>query len=180
MNSASVWDTTPPHQVQPSWLDSFALVVSFGLALGVAGLAGLATIGGVDGWYASAHTTLWNPPNVVFGPVWLVLYSVMAVAAWLVWRAPASMDRRRALGLYAGQLALNAGWTPLFFIGFDLIGPIALWLALVWVVVLGFVVLATLVVMWRVSRPAAMLMMPYWSWLLFAIALNASLAVMNS
>jgi len=180
VNSASVWEETSTHPAHPAWKDSLALVLSFVLALGVAGLSGLATIGGVDGWYASAHTTLWNPPNVVFGPVWLVLYSVMAVAAWLVWRAPASVDRTRALALYAGQLALNAGWTPLFFIGFDLIGPMALWLALAWIVVLGFVVLATLVVMWRVSRPAAVLMMPYWSWLLFAIALNASLAVMNS
>jgi len=180
VNSASVWESSPSPRVRSSFRDSVALLVSFALALGVAAVSAIATTQGVHGWYAHAHATLWNPPNVVFGPVWLVLYSVMAVAAWLVWRAPDSEDRSRALNFYLGQLALNAGWTPLFFIGFDLIGPIALWLALAWIVTLGFVVLATLVVMWRVSRPAAVLMMPYWSWLLFAIALNASLAVMNS
>jgi tryptophan-rich sensory protein len=137
-------------------------------------------MGSVNGWYAHAHSTLWSPPNIVFGPVWLVLYSIMAIAAWQVWRSPASADRHTALGLYAGQLALNAGWTPLFFIGFDVIGPIALWLAVVWIVVLNFVVLTTVVVMWRVSKSASVLMMPYWAWLLFATALSASLAVMNS
>jgi tryptophan-rich sensory protein len=105
---------------------------------------------------------------------------MMAIAAWLVWRSPLSPGRHKALVLYGGQLALNAGWTPLFFIGFDVIGPLALWLAVIWIVVLSFVVLATIVVMWQVSRLASIVMMPYWAWLLFATALNASLAVLNS
>jgi len=180
VNTTSVWDGATPGAVRPSWKDALGLTVSFAFALGVAALAGIATIGTTDGWYAHATTTLWNPPSIVFGPVWLVLYSMMAVAAWLVWRSPPSADRHKALGLYAGQLALNAGWTPLFFIGFDLIGPIALWAAVVWIVVLSFVVLATLVVMSRISRVASVLMMPYWAWLLFATALSASLAVLNS
>jgi len=180
VNTTSVWDTTPSGALRPSWKDALGLVVSLALALGVASVAALALMGTPEGWYAHATTTLWNPPNVVFGPVWLVLYSMMAIAAWLVWRAPLSPGRHKALVLYGGQLALNAGWTPLFFIGFDVIGPLALWLAVIWIVVLSFVVLATIVVMWQVSRLASIVMMPYWAWLLFATALNASLAVLNS
>ncbi len=180
MNSSSVV-TSHDEQLRRSGVgDALALMGSLGLALFVAALSAMATMHTIDGWYSHAHSTLWNPPNVVFGPVWFVLYSLMAIAAWLVWRQPRSLQRQRALGLYVGQLALNAGWTPLFFVGYDLVGPIALWLALGWVVVLNFVVLATLVVMWSITKPAAVLLMPYGAWLLFATALNASLAVMNS
>jgi len=180
VNTASVVNPSDARLPPSKAVDALGLVASLGLALAVAGMSGLATMHTVDGWYSEAHQTLWNPPNVVFGPVWLVLYSLMAVSAWWVWRQPQSRERQRALGLYLGQLALNAGWTPLFFVGYDLIGPIALWIALGWIVLLNFVVLATLVVMWQIKKPAAMLLMPYWAWLLFATALNASLAVMNS
>ena len=179
MNSAFVSDHSAEESRQGSGRDPLALLASFGLALGVAGLGSLSAMGASEGWYAHAQTTLWTPPSIVFGPVWIVLYTAMAIAAWLLWRSPRGAERSRALALYAGGLALNAGWSPLFFLGFDLVGPIALWVSLVWIVVLGFVVLATLLTAWRVNRPAAVLLVPYWGWLLFATALNASLAVMN-
>jgi len=179
MNSALVSEHSARNIREAGWRDPVALLVSLALALGVAAVSGLATMGTVDGWYADAATTLWTPPNVVFGPVWMVLYTLMAIAAWLIWRSPRTTDRHRALALYAGGLALNAGWTPLFFLGYDFVGPLALWAALVWIVVLGFVVLATLAAAWRVNKVAAVILVPYWAWLLFATALNASLAVMN-
>lgn len=148
-------------------------------ALAIAAVAGLATWTSVDGWYAHADKTLWNPPNQVFGPVWTVLYTVMAVAAWLVWRRPASPERTLALRTYAGQLAMNAGWPPLFFLLYEVVGGVGLWIALTWIVLLDFAVLATIIFFWRVSRPASLLLIPYWTWVLFATALNASLAVMN-
>jgi len=160
--------------------DMAALAVSLLLALSVAALASLATWSSVDGWYAHANRTLWNPPNQVFGPVWSVLYSVMAVAAWLVWRQPASRPRTVALRTYLGQLALNAGWPPVFFLLYDVVGGVGLWLSLGWILLLDFAVLATIVFFWRVSRMASLMLFPYWTWLLFATALNASLAVMNS
>lgn len=160
--------------------DMAALAISLLLALSVAAVAGLATWSGVDGWYAHADRTLWNPPNQVFGPVWSVLYSVMAIAAWLVWRRPASPERTLALRTYLGQLALNAGWPPVFFLLYDVVGGVGLWVSLGWIVLLDFAVLATIVFFWRVSRMASLMLFPYWTWLLFATALNASLAVMNS
>jgi benzodiazapine receptor len=159
--------------------DMAALALSLVLALSVAALASLATWSSVDGWYAHAHRTLWNPPNQVFGPLWSVLFSVMAVAAWLVWRRPSSTGRTIALKAYIGQLALNAGWPPLFFLLYDVVGGVGLWVSLGWIVLLDFVVLATIVFFWRVSKLASLMLVPYWTWLLFATALNASLAVMN-
>jgi len=156
-------------------------LIVFGLvALAVAGIAALSSSVAIEGWYAASEKTLWTPPNDVFGPVWSLLYALMAVAAWLVWRQPISSFRYVALGLYAGQLAMSAAWTPLFFVGYDVVGGVGLWVSLVWIVLLDFVVLATVVRFWAVSKVAAVLILPYWMWLLFATALNASIAVMNS
>ena len=92
-----------------------ALVLFVAIAFGVAALGSVATFQNVEGWYADADKAFWTPPNVVFGPVWTVLYTLMSVAAWLVWREPVSDARRRALGVYIAQLVLNAIWTPVFF-----------------------------------------------------------------
>lgn len=160
--------------------DVGGLLVSVVAALVVAGVAAIATVNSIDGWYADAEKTIWNPPNELFGPTWAILYTVMAISAWLVWRSEPSKDRRIALGLYGGQLAMNAAWTPLFFVAYDIAGGVALWAALAWIVVLDFIVLATVIRFWPVSKLAAALLVPYWTWLLFATALNASIAVMNS
>ena len=160
--------------------DFGGLLVFLAVSLGVAAVAGVSTFSTINGWYAEAEKTLWNPPNELFGPVWGVIYTVMGVAAWLVWRTPASPERSTALGLFGGQLAMNAAWTPLFFVLYDVAGGVALWIALVWIVLLDFVVLATIVKFWPVNKIASVMLIPYWVWLLFATALNASIAVMNS
>ena len=160
--------------------DLGGLIVSVVAALAVAGVAALSSSAAIEGWYAASEKTIWTPPNEVFGPIWGLLYTLMAVAAWLVWRQPISSSRYVALGLYAGQLAMTAAWTPLFFVGYDLVGGLGLWVSLVWIVLLDFVVLTTVVRFWAVSKVGAVLMLPYWMWLLFATALNASIAVMNS
>lgn len=159
--------------------DVASLVLSVLAALMVAAVAGISTMTAVDGWYPHANQTLWNPPNQVFGPLWSVLYTVMAVAAWVVWRSAASPERGQALRVYAGQLALSAGWPPLFFLLYEVIGGVGLWLALGWILILDFTVLAVIILFWRQSKIAALMIIPYWTWLLFATALNASLAVMN-
>ena len=160
--------------------DLGGLLVFLAVTLGVAAVAGIATSSTINGWYAEAEKTLWNPPTELFGPVWGVLYTLMGVAAWLVWRMPQSTERTTALGLLGGQLAMNAAWTPLFFVLYDVAGGISLWIALVWIVLLDFIVLGTIVKFWPVHKIASVLLIPYWVWLLFATALNASIAVMNS
>jgi benzodiazapine receptor len=156
-----------------------ALVAFLGISYAVAALGSLATITHVDGWYADAEKVFWTPPNVVFGPVWTLLYALMSVAAWLVWRERGRADIRRPLTLYVAQLVLNALWTPVFFALYPLTGVAALWLAAAIIVALDVMVLLTMLSFWRVRRIAAVLLIPYWAWVLYATTLNIGDAVLN-
>ncbi|MDM4763466.1 TspO/MBR family protein [Galbitalea sp. SE-J8] len=158
---------------------ALVLVAFLAIAYAVAALGTVATIANVDGWYATAAKAPWSPPNGLFGPAWTVLYALMAIAAWLVWRTGPSPSRRRALALYIAQLVLNALWTPVFFGLFPAIGPPALWIALAIIVALDVLVLLTMLAFRRRSRLAAWLLAPYWAWLLFATSLSGAAAVLN-
>ena len=111
------------------------------------GLGGLASSRASEE-YGRLEQTSWAPPSWVFGPTWTVLYLLMAVAAWLVWRTGPSAQSRLALTFYAVQLVLNAAWTPLFF-GLGWRG-----IAFAELSVLLVVLIATVVMFWRLSRPA--------------------------
>lgn len=128
----------------------------------------------VDGWYADLRKPAWNPPAWVFGPVWSLLYVMMAVAAWRVWRRGGWPVQWRALGLFIVQWVLNALWTPLFFglhrPGWALAEICALLLAL------G----VTLVLFWRVEKAAGLLLAPYLAWVAFATFLNFTLWRLNA
>ena len=115
----------------------------------------------------------WAPPGWVFGPVWTVLYTLMGVAAWLVWRSGGLRENQTALGLFIGQLALNALWSWLFF-SWHLGG----W-AFVDILTLLVAVSVTLVLFWRVRPSAGALLIPYLLWLGFACLLNYSVWQMN-
>lgn len=127
-----------------------------------------------DAWYASLRKPSWNPPGWVFGPVWTLLYIMMAIAAWLVWRRGGWKTQRAPLTLFLVQLALNAAWTPLFF---GLHRPD---LALVDIVLLWFAILATILAFWQAHRGAAWMLMPYLAWVSFAAVLNFTLWRMNA
>src|SRR5512137_502575 len=131
-----------------------------------------ATMGGLfmpGEWYASLKKPSWNPPGWVFGPVWTALYSMMAVAAWLVWRQGGWGKQRKPLLLFLAQLALNALWTPLFF-GWHRPG-----VAFAEIVLLWLAIATTLAAFRPVSRAAAWLLVPYLAWVSFAAALNFTL-----
>lgn len=119
-------------------------------------------------WYRALDRPSWAPPGWVFGPVWITLYTMMGVAAWLVWRSRA-WTRRGALSWFAIQLVLNAAWTPVFF-GARSIGG-----GLIVISVLLVAILSTIAAYVPVSRVAAALMVPYLAWVGFATALNAAL-----
>lgn len=157
---------------------AFALLALLSIAALVAAFGSMFSSAAIDGWYAAAAKPMWNPPNSVFGPVWTVLYTAMSVAAWLVWRRPDSEARSRALRIYITQLAINAVWTPAFFGLGAALGAPGLWVALVIIVILDFVILATIIRFGDVSRTAAALLVPYWFWALFATTLNAAIAVL--
>jgi benzodiazapine receptor len=127
-----------------------------------------------DEWYAALQKPTWNPPGWIFGPVWSALYTMMAVAAWLVWKRGGFAAQRRPLGVFLAQLALNALWTPLFF-GLHWPG-----VAFVEILLLGLAIAWTTALFWRVQRPAAYLLMPYLAWVSFAAVLNGTLWRLNS
>lgn len=161
-----------PHRAPGrGWLSA---AVSVGLALAVGAVGGLATASSVTSWYPGLEKPAFNPPNAVFGPVWTMLYVLMALAAWRVWRAGATGRlRRTALILYGVQLALNLGWSLLFF-GLRQPG-----LALGEIVVLFAALLATGVAFFRVDRPAGLMMIPYGAWVAFATVLNFEIWRLN-
>ena len=166
MTTQSIKTNTPGGPV--------SAIVSIVIALAVAAIGGLATASSVTTWYVGLHKPAFNPPNAVFGPVWTVLYVLMALAAWRVWRAgPAGGRRRAAIGLYAVQLALNLAWSLIFF---GLRRPD---LALVEIAVLLIAVLATTAVFWRRDRIAGLMLVPYAAWVAFASALNFAIWRLN-
>lgn len=153
-----------------SWSGACALV-AFILVTFIAPALGAFSMPGA--WYAALNKPSWNPPGWIFGPAWTLLYILMAVAAWLVWRRGGFAEQGRPLTLYFVQLALNAAWTPIFFgahaMGWALLEIVALWCAIA----------LTLVSFRRVSPAAGWLLAPYLAWVTFATALNFTLWRMN-
>ncbi len=158
---------------------ALALALFVAITFTIGGLGALATASNVTGWYANAAKALWSPPNALFGPVWSLLYLLIAISGWLVWRERHRVDVRPALVAFVVQLALNAVWTPVFFALYPAIGIGALWLALAIIVAIDVAVLQTMLRFWKVSQLAAWLLVPYWVWVLFATTLNLAIALLN-
>ena len=143
------------------------------LAFAAAGIGGLATATSVTTWYPTLQKPTWNPPNSLFGPVWGLLYVLMAVATWRVWLKGDPLAARRTVSLYSAQLTLNALWSILFF---GLHRPGA---ALAEIVVLWAVLVAILIRYWKLDRVAAVLWTPYVLWVSFAAVLNGTIWSLN-
>jgi len=124
-------------------------------------------------FYAELSRPSWAPPAWLFGPVWSVLYALMAVGAWLVWQRSGAPGAGRALLLFLAQLAANALWSWIFFAW--RLGT----LAFVEVVVLLGLVAATVRAFWRVRTLAGVLLLPYLAWVGFAAALTYAISRRN-
>ena len=148
----------------------FYLILWLVLSLG-AGAVGAGF--GPGEWYASLQKPSWTPPGWLFGPVWTLLYILMAVAAWLVSTHGEFRRRRLPLTLFCLQLAANAAWSWLFF-GLQRPG-----LALVDIALLWLLLTLTLVLFYTTRRASGLLLLPYWLWVSFAAALNAEIWRLN-
>jgi tryptophan-rich sensory protein len=155
----------------PRLLYGFALVGWILLSL-LAGVIGSQFSPGE--WYAGLDKPSWNPPAWIFAPVWTALYCMMGIAAWLVWRRGGWTVNRVALSLFLCQLVLNALWSWIFF------GLHQMQLALIEIVLLWTVVLATMLTMWKTSKASGLLLLPYLGWLSFATLLNFTLWKLNT
>ena len=150
-----------------------ALILVLASCLAVGGLAASATARGVRDWYPALAKPSWTPPDAVFAPVWTVLYVMMAVAAWQVWREAGHSGRGAALALFAIQLALDCAWS-FFFFGMRSVGG-----GLADIVLLLAAIIATVLAFRRVRPPAALLLLPYLAWVGYATALNVAIWRMN-
>ena len=142
------------------------------LSFAAGGIGGLASVNAA-GFYGQLAQPLWAPPAWLFGPVWSLLFVLMGVSAWLVWRAHGLRNTRPALTLYAMQLVANALWSWLFFAWH--LGA----LAFAEVLLLWLLITATIAAFWRLHRVAALLLAPYLAWVTFAAALNFTLWRLN-
>jgi translocator protein len=156
-----------------NWSSLAVLALFVAVCIAVSGAGALFTADSVRHWYPMLQKPAWTPPSWLFGPVWTILYIMMACAAWLVWRRRASASVNGALGLFVFQLALNAAWSPLFF---GLRNPLA---GLLDIVPLWASILATIASFWKISPVAGTLLVPYWLWVSFATALNFAIWRMN-
>ena len=124
-------------------------------------------------FYQQLAQPSWAPPSSVFGPVWSVLYALMGIAVWLVWREGGWRRQRSVLALFVIQLAVNALWSWLFF------GWHRGALAFADIVLLWLLIVTTLVGFWRVRIVAGVLLVPYLCWVSFAAVLNFAVWQMN-
>lgn len=144
------------------------LVVTFAAAA----LGGLASAQ-AGTFYQSLDLPSWAPPPWLFGPVWSLLYLIIAIAAWLVWRQHDFRIARLALGLFLLQLVANALWTWLFFSW--RLGA----LAFIEILILWALIAALIVAFWRLNKTAALMLTPYLAWVSFATALTYSVWTLN-
>ena len=125
-------------------------------------------------WYESLRKPSWRPPNRLFPPVWTVLYILIAVSGWLVWRERGGQDVTSAMTVYGVQLVLNFLWSAFFF-GMRRMDWALVDIALLWLSILVLVAL-----FWPVSPLAALLLLPYLAWVSFAAYLNLTMLRLNA
>jgi tryptophan-rich sensory protein len=140
----------------------------------IGSLGSVVTISSPGSWYSTLAKPFFAPPSWVFGPVWFTLFALMGVALFLVWeRGTEKPEVRYALGIFGVQFFLNVIWSFLFF---GLESPL---LGLLDIIVLWWMILATIMVFYRVRKSAAYLLIPYIVWVSIAMILNASIYLLN-
>jgi translocator protein len=151
-----------------------ALAAFVALTMSAAGIASAFTARSVRTWYPSLRKPPGNPPASYFGPVWTILYLLMTIAAWNVWRVGDGWtDASLAISVYLIQLALNAGWSAIFF-GLRSPGLAFVEIVLLWAAILGCVIL-----FWKSSPLSGALLVPYLIWITYAAYLNAGIWRLN-
>jgi tryptophan-rich sensory protein len=149
------------------------LIVSLVLTLLVGFGAGFATATSINSWYSELHKPFFNPPNWLFAPVWTILYILMGIAFYLVWKLPETAQRNIALFVFVLQLTVNGIWSLIFFhqhqIGWALFDIVILWA----------MIIITMYLFTPLSKLAAWLLYPYLLWVSFATVLNFSIWQLN-
>ena len=155
-------------------IDIIRLAISIGVCLAAGFIGSIFTTASIPTWYTTLEKPSFNPPNWLFGPVWTILFILMGIFAFLVWRVGLSEPNVRiALIIFIIQLILNAFWSVAFF---GLRSPIA---GLIVIIILWIAILLTILSFAKVSISAGILLIPYILWVSFASILNATIYVLN-
>ncbi len=158
------------YEVNSFW----KLVISICLCESVGIISGLLTASEIDTWFTTLNKPFWNPPAYLFGPVWALLYLLMAIALWLVWKtAVINVRKSNAISFFILQLGLNFLWSIFFF---KLHSPT---LAFLDILLLIITLLITIISFAKISKVAAWLLVPYISWVCFAAVLNYTIWMLN-
>lgn len=144
----------------------FYLLLWIALLLLVGSFLGMLTKTNIDSWYLTLNRSPLSPPNYLFSIVWSILYIAIATSGWIIWNSGSFTGLRLIKTLYIIQLALNWAWTPLFF-NFHQIGAALVCLLLIIITVIGLIIYS-----YKKINVAALLLLPYLLWLLFAAYLN--------
>ena len=148
-------------------------IISIALALGVGTISGLLSMNGMEMYSAFTTKPTLTPPGWLFSVVWTVLYVLMAISAVMIWQAPAGADRDRGLNLYIAQLIVNFFWSLIFF------NARAYGFAVIWLLLLWWLVFLMLLQFKKIDSRAAFLQIPYLLWLTFAAYLNVGVWYLN-
>ena len=150
------------------------LIISLLLPQLAGGLGAFLMGNSVSTWYQTLEKPFFNPPSWVFGPVWVTLYLLMGISAYLIWkRTRENKAAKNAMNIYWAHLLLNASWTPIFF------GLHNIALAFFAIVALWILILILIIKFFKISKTASYLLMPYILWVSVATALNASIWYLN-
>ena len=147
--------------------------ISIAIALAVGTLSGLCSMAGMEQYNLTAIKPALTPPAWLFPVAWTILYTLMGISATMVWLSPRGKERSRGLNLYALQLVVNFFWSLIFF-NAEAYGFAAIWLVVLWVLVLMMIVEFA-----KTDRIAAVLQIPYLLWLTFAGYLNIAVWLLN-
>ena len=148
-------------------LISILIVFSFGF------IGSFFTTSSITTWYAFINKPLFSPPNWIFAPVWTLLYVLMGISAFLIWKKRDNLRTKQALIFYGIQLILNALWSIIFF-GMHNPG-----LALLEIIILWLFILITLIKFYKINKTAGLLFIPYLLWVSFASILNYAIWILN-
>lgn len=171
MSAASAEFRTADFWLKPRSL--IRLVICLAVCFAAAALGSLMTLPSIPTWYAALNKPSFSPPNWIFGPVWTVLYAMMAIAFWRVWTLGRGTALQVAALAFAVQLVLNVAWSGAFF------GLHSPGLAVAVIVALVLAIIATMGAFSRIDGRAVWLLVPYLAWVSFATALSTSVWWLN-
>jgi translocator protein len=154
---------------------TWKLIIAILLCEIIGASSGLCSAGAIKTWYLTLNKPSWNPPNGIFAPVWTILYVLMGISLWLIWKSDAPIaQQKKAVYLFALQLFINFWWSIVFF---KFQSPI---FGLIVILLMVLTILITIFQFAPISRIASWLLVPYISWVCFATILNYTIWSLNS